>query len=259
MLVSILIPVLNYEESLEKTIKKIVNFVKKYEIIILYDITKPEIKKEAFRIAKRLKEKYNAKVIFRFNEKGFGSALRIGFEKAKGDVILVTMGDFCDDPKTIPKMIEKIKEGYDIVVGSRYIKGGGIIGNSIKQRISSLFSVLVNIFSKVKIRDITNAYKLYRRDVIKTIKTISKSFDISCELTLRAAKNGFKIAEVPTIWRNREVGRSKFRIIKESKNYFKWFLFSAFKMPSKITKMILFVLFLIYVTFLFFQISATIS
>ncbi|MFH8093090.1 MAG: glycosyltransferase [Candidatus Aenigmatarchaeota archaeon] len=246
MKLSILIPVLNYEERLEKTIRKIKQIVKNQEIIILYDVTNLDMKKKAIEISRILKRKYKTKTIFRFNEKGFGSALRKGFEIAKGDFIVVMMGDFSDDPNTIPKMIEKAREGYDIVVGSRYMKGGRIIGNTLKQRISHLFSLLINIFSKVKCRDITNAFKLYKKDVLKTVKTKSKSFDISCEITLKAARKGFKISEVPTIWKNRVFGKSNFKMIKESKNYFKWFLFSVFIMPSKITKIIVLLLFLFF-------------
>lgn len=246
MKLSILIPVLNYEENLERTIKKIRQVVKSSEIIILYDVTKPEMKKGAIEISKRMKEKYKAKTIFRFNERGFGSALRKGFEKASGDFILVMMGDLCDDPKTIPKMLDKASEGYDIVAGSRYMRGGRIIGNTFKQRISSFVSLLINIFSEVKCRDTTNAFKLYKRDVLKAIETKSNSFDISCELMLKAARKGFKISQVPTAWKNRNIGKSNFKMIKESRNYFKWFLFAVFTMPSKITKAILLLLLLIF-------------
>jgi len=238
MKISILIPVLNYEERLEDTLKEIKRNVKKAEIILLYDITKLELKSKIEELCKRLKSRYGVVTIFRINEKGFGSALRLGFKNVKGDVILVMMGDLCDDPKTIPKMLEKINEGYDVVVGSRYVKGGGIIGNTMKQRISSFVSILISVFSKVKCRDVTNAFKMYSKDVINSVETKSNSFDISAELTLKAAKMGFSISEVPTVWKNRDIGKSKFNMIKESKNYLKWFLFSVFTMPSKLTKLI---------------------
>jgi len=249
MKISILIPVLNYEERLEDTLKEIKKNVKKAEIILLYDITKLELKSKIEELCKRLKSRYGVGTIFRINEKGFGSALRLGFKNVKGDVILVMMGDLCDDPKTIPKMLEKINEGYDVVAGSRYVKGGGIIGNTTKQRISSFVSILISVFSKVKCRDVTNAFKMYSKDVINSVETKSNSFDISAELTLKAARMGFSISEVPTVWKNRDIGKSKFNMIKESKNYLKWFLFSVFTMPSKLTKLIV-ILFIIIISWL---------
>lgn len=239
MKLSIIIPVLNYEEVLEENIKRVRKVAKDAEILLVYDITKPEFKERAFAEARKLKKKYGVKTLFRLNEKGFGSALRLGFKHVNGDLVLIMMGDLCDDPETIPKMIEKINEGYDVVAGCRYIKGGGIVGNTPKQFISSMVSLLINIFSTLKCRDVTNAFKMYRKEVLDAVKTESNSFDISAELTLKAAAQGFKIGQVPTVWKNRNAGQSNFKVLKEAKKYFKMFLFAVWTMPSLLTKIII--------------------
>lgn len=248
--ITIVIPVLNKEESLEENIRKIKKHVKSPEIILVWDVSKPELKKRLMKESEVLGKKYGTRTFFRFNERGFGSALRLGFKKARGDLVVIMMGDLCDDPATIKEMEKKIDEGFDVVAGSRYSPGGGIIGNTMKQWISSNVSRLINLFSTLKCRDITNAFKMYRKDVLADLETTSNSFDISAELTLKAAQKGYKITQVPTVWRNRNVGQSNFRMLGEAKRYFKMFLFSATRMPSLLAK----TLFIIAVALFFYLI-----
>ena len=253
MKTSVIIPVYNYEISVENTVKSIRQQADVHEILLMWDVTKNELKDKINDFAEKLKEKYKVKTFFRYNKKGFGSAIRWGFEKAGGDAVVVMMGDLCDDPKTIVLMEKEMAKGYDIVSGCRYCKGGGIIGNTFKQRISSTVSLLINIFSSVKCRDLTNAFKMYRKDVIKKIGVNTKAnwFDISIELPLTAAFNGYKISQVPTVWKNRDIGKSNFNFFGESKRYIKWFLYATLKMPSLFTKTILTIILLGIVALLF--------
>ncbi len=236
MAVSVVIPVFNYEAGVEATVKNIREKAEAGEIVLVWDVTKPELKGKVAELADKLKKKYKTTAYFRFKQKGFGSAVRLGFEKAKGDVVVLMMADICDDPKTIRLMEKEMEKGYDIVSGCRYCKGGGIIGEAFKQKISSAVSLLINIFSSVKCRDLTNAFKMYKKEVLKNIKTESNNFDLSIELPLKAARKGYKISQVPTVWKNRDAGKSNFNFIGESKRYLKWFLYSAFWMPSLLTK-----------------------
>lgn len=245
--ISIIIPVLNYEEVLEENIKRIKKEVKNSEILLVWDVTKPELKEKMANESRRLSRKYNTRTVFRFNQKGFGSALRLGFSHAKGDLVVITMADLCDDPATINEMAKKIDEGFDVVAGSRYSKGGGIVGYTFKQWISSNVSRLINIFSTLKCRDITNAFKMYRKEVLENVETTSNSFDISAELTLKAAQKGYKITHVPTVWKNRDIGKSNFSLMKEARRYFNMFLFAAINMPSMFTKFMILVLLVVIV------------
>jgi hypothetical protein len=141
-------------------------------------------------------------------------------------VVIPFMGDQSDDPNTIPRMAEKIEEGFDVVSGSRYMRGGGIVGNTAKQRMSRLYSMLIRLAGGPPIHDVSNAFKAYRRKVVETVPTVADSFDVSVELTVKAARAGFRIGEIPTVWTNREVGTSNFNVGRELRNYRRWLLFA---------------------------------
>lgn len=237
MRLSILIPAFNVEDGLEATVAGIEKEVAgiSHEILIVHDITKTEKRKEIEERAAKLKKKYGAKTLFRINQRGFGSALRLGFQKVQGDVVIVMMADLCDDPKTVRRMLGKIDDGYDVVAGSRYMKGGATIGVTAKQHISRIVSMLFNFYTRVKCTDVTNAFKAYRSEVLRSIKTTSESFDISMELAVKATREGFRVSNVPTVWKNRSAGVSKFSVGSESGSYLKWFLYALATMPSLLT------------------------
>jgi glycosyltransferase involved in cell wall biosynthesis len=168
------------------------------------------------------------------DEPGFANALRAGFTQAKSDVVVPVMADLCDDPRTINKMYEKMLEGFDVVCGSRYMKGGRRLGGP---RLKAFFSFFVGLISYITLRipthDITNSFKMYRKDVINQIITQAKSFEISMEIALKAYLEEFKIAEIPTIWQDRTSGESKFEAFKVGPKYFKLYLWAFFSYLKK--------------------------
>jgi dolichol-phosphate mannosyltransferase len=113
------------------------------------------------------------------------------------------------------------------VGGSRYMKGGGIVGNTAKQRVSRLYSVLMRMAGGPRIHDVSNAFKAYRRSVVGSVRTVADSFDISVELTVKAAIAGFRVGEIPTVWTNRSQGRSNFDFWRELRNYGRWLVLAA--------------------------------
>jgi hypothetical protein len=124
-------------------------------------------------------------------------------------------------------MFEKIKEGYDLVCGARYTKGGDRIGGSaLKGFFSFLVGRTIAFLIKIPTCDIANAFKMYRKKVIDSIDIESKGFEISMELPLKAYYLGFKITEVPTVWREREKGRSNFNMVNLAPNYWRWYLWA---------------------------------
>jgi len=165
--------------------------------------------------------------LYRVGERGFGSALRFAFSHGVGDAFVPFMGDESDRAEDIPRMIEHLERGYDVVAGSRYMRGGATIGITTKQRLSRLYSLLVRLAGGPRIHDISNAFKAYRRAVVERVSTEASSFDISVELTVKAGLAGFRIGEIPTVWTNRELGSSNFRVSKEFANYWRWLLLAA--------------------------------
>ena len=148
----------------------------------------------------------------------------------KTDVVVPVMGDLCDDLMTIPLMLEKVKEGFDVVCGSRYIKGGSRIGGSkVKGFFSFFVGLTMSMFTGIPTRDVANAFKMYRKEVIESINIESTGFEVSMELALKAYFNGFKVTEVPTVWREREKGKSSFKIFNLTPNYSRWYLWAVGK------------------------------
>ena len=130
------------------------------------------------------------------------------------------MADASDDPHTISKMAAKFTEGYDLVCGSRYLSGGGKKGGPKAQ---GFFSFWVNkylrIFLNFPTSDASNAFKLYRKECLRAIKTEENGFALSTELAIKFWQMGCKITEVPTVWNGRETGKSKFKFHRAFRSY----------------------------------------
>jgi glycosyltransferase involved in cell wall biosynthesis len=229
MNVSAIIPVFYTEPDLERTLERLVPVRQRIdlEIILVVDCPDPGRELECRVETDRLADHFEARVLYGIGERGFGAALRASFPVARGGGVVPFMGNLCDDPDDIPTMVGELAKGFDVVAGSRYMPEGRIIGNTAKQRLSRLYSMLVCRIAGLPIHDLSNAFKLYRREVVQSVSTVAESFDISVELTLRAARAGFRLSEVPTVWRNREVGHSHFNFSQELRRYWRWLRYAA--------------------------------
>jgi glycosyltransferase involved in cell wall biosynthesis len=221
---SVIVPVFYSEPGLSVVLGQLAAVGERadLEILVVVDVPDPAREDEAREVNDPVAAAAGARVLYRVGERGFGSALRYGFTQAVGDALIPFMGDESDRAEDIPRMIQKLEQGYDVVAGSRYMRGGETVGMTPKQRMSRLYSVLVRAAGGPKIHDVSNAFKAYRREVIQQVRTEAESFDISVELTVKAAQEGFRIGEIPTRWTNREIGTSNFRPSKEMRNYSKW-------------------------------------
>ena len=154
------------------------------------------------------------KTVHRTDTPGFGNAVKTGFKHATGDIIIPVMGDLSDDPGDIPKLIEKIEEGYDVVYGSRFIDGGSIDGYpTAKMFANRAFNNVVRLLFGIRHKDVTNAFKAYRREVLDKIGNIEASgFDLTVEIPMKAHILGFKSAEVPVAWHGREKGEANLKL-----------------------------------------------
>ena len=151
--------------------------------------------------------------ILQQKSKGLGGAIIEGLKAAKGDLIFVMDADLSHDPKFIPLFIEKSKEGLDVVVGSRRIEGGKVIGWGLyRKMVSGIANFVGRLGSGLKILDLTSGYRLYRKNVIETLnfqnfRTSGYAFQL--EILFEAHNMGFKIGEVPIIFYDRTKGKSK--------------------------------------------------
>jgi glycosyltransferase involved in cell wall biosynthesis len=232
--VSLILPVLNREDRLVEVLEQIQSTLAniKPEVVVVYDVTSGLL--GAVEAEQReLEERYAIRSVTRLNQRGFGSALREGFQTCSGQVIIPIMADYSDDIAVIPKMLAKIEDGADVVAGCRYMPGGGIVGDTIKQRFSRLYSKVMQMISRLPCQDVSNSFKAYRREVWENVACEANSFDFSVEITVKAAVAGYRISEVPAVWTNRQAGRSQFGMFRELPNYGQWLLFAAARLPSR--------------------------
>ncbi len=220
MKLSIIVPAHNEEDNIVEVIKKIEDTVDApHELVVINDHSSDATRQ---LVCDLLKQYSGVVLIDNELEPGFANALRSGFAAVSGDVIVPIMGDLCDDLSTIAVMLEKAEEGFDVVCGSRYMKGGRQIGGqAIKRFLSRLGGFSVGFFLGIPVHDISNAFKMYKKEVIKSIETQSYGFEISMELPVKAHFKGFKLTEVPTVWRDRTAGQSSFKVFSLLPRYIK--------------------------------------
>jgi dolichol-phosphate mannosyltransferase len=231
---SLIVPVLNHEPRLEDVLRQIQSVLRERpEIIIVYDVSRPELLDEVKAEQEDLSARYGVRCLIRSGRRGFGSAIRAGFEASQGDVIIPIMGDCSDDIQAIPRMLERIETGADIVAGARYVPGGAIVGDTPKQQISRAYSKIARMVSSVGCDDVSNSFRAYRRSVWENIDNEATSFDISVEMTVKAAARGYRLDQVPAVWTNRAAGKSQFSMAKELPNYGRWLLYAARHAPSR--------------------------
>jgi glycosyltransferase involved in cell wall biosynthesis len=227
MTITLVIPAHNEEEVIAVTIKSIEEELNlNYEIVVVNDHS---VDNTAVIVKGLMKQYSNLRFVNNDTDRGFANALKKGFSVSNSELIIPVMADLCDDPRTIKDMYIKCLEGFDIVSGSRYTKGGTKIGGPLIQSLSSRFvGCSLKYLLGIPTSDVSNSFKCIRRSVLNAIKLESKGFEISMEITLKAYFAGFRIAEVPTTWRGRSIGKSKFYLFKVAPRYIKLYLWAIF-------------------------------
>jgi len=149
-------------------------------------------------------------------KQGLGSAYKAGFYEGlrRGYGYLCTMdADFSHDPERLPALLNKAASGYDLVVGSRYVPGGKIVGSSaMRQLISYGANWLAHMILGIAIRDCTAGFRCYRRQVLETINLeaiFSSGYSFLIEMAFHCQRAGFRCGEVPITFVNRRMGVSK--------------------------------------------------
>ncbi len=232
MKLSLIIPAHNEEEIISRTVEQIEQALDlDYEVIVINDHSTDG----TGSAVNKLKGIYkNIVLVNNDTGKGFADALRKGFSVAESDFVIPVMADLCDDPETIKQMYDLAIQGYDIVCGSRYMKGGEKSGGPLIQSFFSRFAGLsLKHLLGVPTCDISNSFKCYGKEVLKRIKTESRGFEISMELTLKAFFLGFKITEIPTVWKGRCIGKSKFYLLRVIPLYSKIYFWALFARKAK--------------------------
>ena len=222
---TIVIPVYNEDENIVKELQELEKHVMHEHIInIIYDFDEDT----TVPIVESVKSNFKNKINLIKNKYGRGvlNAIKTGLETATTDYVVVTMADLSDPPEVINKMLEKAQiNSADIVCASRYMRGGRQIGGPLIKGLMSRFAGLtLHYFAKVPTHDATNSFKLYKKSFVQE-QTIESNggFELGLELVVKAYLQNKIISEVPTIWTDRQAGKSNFKIMKWLPSYLKWY------------------------------------
>lgn len=221
-LYSIIIPAYNEEENIKPTVVEIIQALTEekipHEIVVVNDNSKDKTP----QVVMQLQREYpQVKLINRNPPGGFGRAIRTGLENFSGEYVAIVMADLSDDPKDIVKYYRKLKEGYDCVFGSRFMKGSKVVDYPLKKLwVNRIVNRVIQLMFWCEHNDLTNAFKAYRYDVIKSIQPLRSShFNITIEMSLSALIRGYKIAKVPINWYGRKWGSSNLRLRAMGRRY----------------------------------------
>lgn len=209
-MISVIVPVYNEEGNIFEVIKNIKNTIAEDDEIIVVDDgsldqTVNEIKKTNCIL---LENKINL---------GKGQSIINGLNIANGGIVLLIDGDGQDDPKEIPKLINGLKKGYDLVIGSRFVEDENKkITRYTKTALSNInwfgnkaLTFLINFLFRLNIKDTQSGFKCFNKTAIKSLNLVSKKYEIETEIIIKAKKNKLKILEVPVFRYERKFGESK--------------------------------------------------
>lgn len=223
MMLSVVIPAHNEGECIENTVRVFHEELKKnkikHEILVVNDNSTDKTED----ILKQLKSEIKSlRYINNEPPKGFGYAILKGLRNFKGNYVALVMADMADNPEDLIKYYNKIKEGYDCVFGSRFIKGGKVIKYPIhKLVLNRIINNSMRLLFWIKYNDTTNAFKMYSRETIRGLEPIiARQFNITVELPLKAIVRGYSYAVVPNTWTNRKRGVSKLKLNEMGSRYF---------------------------------------
>jgi dolichol-phosphate mannosyltransferase len=208
------LPTYNERENLERMLRALGEVLPGDARVLVIDDNSPDGTGElADELAAELAY---VDVLHRPGKEGLGPAYLAGFERALADgaeLVLEMDCDFSHSPQDVPRLLAAA-EAADLVLGSRYVEGGGVDGNwgVVRRIVSRGGSLYAAVFLGTRIRDLTGGFKCFHRRVLETIDlsgVTARGYAFQIELTYRALRAGFSVVEVPIRFVDREAGHSK--------------------------------------------------
>ena len=220
----IIIPIYNEGANVVKLLNEFKNYIKtSFRVLLCYDLDDDNI----FEYKEDLK-KYEFEVILVKNPSiGPCSAIKKGLYYGNSDCVVVYPADDFLNIKLIDKMFDLYNDNHDIVVASRFIKGGSMKGCPLLKSILVRFaSSTLYFFSSIPVKDASNGFRLFSRRLLNIVEVESKvGFAYSLELLVKCNRLKFKIAEIPAQWEERSEGSSRFKILKWLPEYLRWYFY----------------------------------
>jgi dolichol-phosphate mannosyltransferase len=160
--------------------------------------------------------------------RGPANAIRYGIAAAAAPVVVVTMADGCDDPRQIDDLARLVNRGVAVAAASRYMPGGQQVGGPLfKSLMSRSAGKSLGILARIGTQDATNSFKAYSTEFVRKVGIDSRDgFEIGIELTAKARRLRLPVAEIPTIWLDRQAGVSNFKLAQWIPRYLRWYRFA---------------------------------
>lgn len=221
---SVVIPVYNEGENVVPTLRGVVEQTKTrpLEVLVVHDFDEDT----TVPVVKRLQAEMPQLRLHR-NTLGRGvlNAMKSGLRAARAQFVLISMGDGSDDPRDIDAMYDLARGGADVVAGSRYMRGGKQVGGPVlKRTMSRTAGLSLHWIGGLPVHDATSNFRLYSKRLLNQVTIESRGgFELGLELTVKAYRLGLRVAEVPTTWRDRTAGESRFKLWEWLPRYLHWY------------------------------------
>lgn len=226
-MLDIVVPVYNEDKGILRLFEEIEREIKTLKrVMIVYDFEADT----TVPIVKQHQNEYSFQIDLVLNTIGRGvlNAIKTGMQMATEEMVLVMMADSSDKLDVVDTMCSLMeRQGYDLICGSRYMKGGKQNGGPfLKGLFSRMAGLSLHALTKIPTHDCSNSFKLYRRSMLQKIEIESTGgFEIGLEILVKAYVRGYKIGEVPSEWFDREDGVSNFHMWKWMPSYLHWYFY----------------------------------
>lgn len=220
---SVIIPGRDEAENLPECISEIIDELIKnkilHEVLFIDDGSTDNTHEVVTSMIKRYP---SIRYVINEDRNGFGRAVRLGLQKFSGDAVAIMMADRSDSPKDLVMYWKTLQEGYECVFGSRFIKGSRVYNYpTLKLLANRIVNTFIRYTFLIDSNDITNAFKMYRREVIEGCTPfIAPHFNLTVEIPLKAVIRGYSWKVVPISWQNREKGIAKLKLREMGSRYF---------------------------------------
>jgi dolichol-phosphate mannosyltransferase len=212
--VAVIIPTYNESENIETLVTQLLALPTGVRVVVVDDNSPDGTGAIADRLA--AENDGRMEVVHRAGKLGLGTAYIAGFKRALADgadLICTMDADFSHNPRYVPGLVDKIGQGHDLVIGSRYVRGGGSSGCTIDRK---LLSWGANAFARtmlgLRAHDTTAGFRCYRRQVLEEVKLDeikASGYSFLIEMLYRVHRRGWRVGEVPIVFENRRLGTSK--------------------------------------------------
>ncbi len=213
MQVSVIVPTYNERENIEALVTQLLALPTGVRVIVVDDNSPDGTGEIADQLA--VESEGRVSVIHRPGKLGLGTAYIAGFKQALADgadLICSMDADFSHNPRYIPELVAKIVQGHDLVIGSRYVRGGGSTQTWDRKVFSWGANTITRIVLGLHAHDTTAGFRCYRRRALESLdldSIRSSGYSFLFEMLFRVERRGWKVGEVPIIFEDRRLGASK--------------------------------------------------